>query len=657
MFEAIGITKSHGARKLFGPMDFRVGPAERIALVGRNGSGKSTLLRILAGEESPDGGEIRGRKGTTVGYLPQEITEGLTGTLLSFVEDTAGELKDVRDNLKTVEEKMTAGDGCGETLSLFGDLQARYEHLGGYRLRAEAKRILSGLGFGPGDFARELSSFSGGWRMRALLARILLKNPDVILLDEPTNHLDIVSLVWIEAFIKESPSAFVIVSHDVSFLDRIVGSVVAIEPSSTYRVKGGYADYVAYRDRKEEEEKAVYERKLRLIAEGRKFVDRFRAKNTKASQAQSRLKKIEKIEEGLEPVEVYRTSRPVINFPQPDRSGHEVVKLAGVSAGYGSVTVYENLDFTLYRGRKAAFIGPNGAGKSTFMKLLSGAIKPFSGELIYGLNVQVSYFSQHQMELLNPKRTVLEEILSLPGLRTEREARSLLGSFLFSGDDVEKRVEILSGGEKSRLVMAKIMTRPGNLLLMDEPTNHLDIDSCEVLKTALEEYEGTLVLITHDRDLINRVADSVVYVDPAGIVEYQGGYDDFVRNRGLAEAETGRQKFSGSEEKDFTRSTRGKDARRREAERRDREKKATGGLKAEVESIEREVDACHGRLSEIEELLASPEVYSDPLRSAALARERKTLTDASEELMEKWETASLRLHQAVERFKAEEDFS
>lgn len=656
MFEAIGIVKSHGARTLFGPLDVRVNPGDRVALVGANGSGKTTLLRILAGEEGCDAGEIRAKKGLAIGYLPQEVEATQAGSLISFVENVSGELREVRSALAEAKEQMERGEGGDEAIRRFGVLQDRFEHLGGYRLRSEAMRILSGLGFGESDYARDLATFSGGWRMRALLARILLKDPDLVLLDEPTNHLDIVSLVWLEDFIRQSKSAFIIVSHDISFLDRLATSVMAITPGGALRVKGNYSEYVRVRAERMEAERASFERKSRAFAEERKLIDRFKAKNTKATQMQSRLKRLEKEEAQISAPVDYMASRPKFTFPQPERSGHEVVKFKNVTAGYGEKIIYRGLDFTLYRGRKIALIGPNGAGKSTFLKLMAGVLKPLSGEVVFGSNVTVSYFSQHQMELLSPKKTVLEEILTLPGLRTEREARTLLGSFLFSGDDVEKTVEILSGGEKSRLVLAKLMTSPGNLLLMDEPTNHLDIDSCEVLKTALAAFSGTLVVITHDRDLINRVADTVGYVEKASVTEFCGGYDDYLRYRAAENPAPAAQEpvQAGGGDATCQPAAKGKEARKNEAARRERFKAAVGPLKARVDLLEGKVDGAHKRLSEVEGELSNPEIHADAAKLAELSRERARVEESLHALMEEWEGAALEFEEASERFRLAE---
>ncbi|PLX45420.1 MAG: ABC transporter ATP-binding protein [Deltaproteobacteria bacterium] len=646
MIDASALSKAFGARSLFSDVSLRIDKGDRLALVGRNGSGKTTLLKILAGEENPDNGDVRGRRDSAVGYLPQEIALESEEHLIIFVENVAGELKSIQLELEVIHERLAAGEEDAALVAQSGNLQSRFEALGGYRLRSRAQQILSGLGFVEEDFAKPLSNFSGGWRMRALLARILLTEPDVILLDEPTNHLDIVTLEWLENFINSSRAGFLIVSHDVSFLDRVVNGVFALELGGAVRSKGNYTKYVSEREERLRLRQAEYERRQRKRAEEERFIERFRAKNTKAKQVQSRIKKLERDEPIVAPMEDSFTA-PAIRFPQPERSGKDVVKVKGVEAGYGDLTVFSSLDFTLHRGEKVAFIGPNGAGKSTLLKTMAGEVSPRAGEVRYGHNVSIGYFSQHQMELLNPKRTVLEEVLALPGYRSEGEARSILGGFLFTGDDVEKRVSVLSGGEKSRLVMALLLTQPGNLLLLDEPTNHLDIDACETLKKALLAYEGTVAVITHDRDLINRVATRVVYVEDGVSTEYIGNYDDYLRAK--ARLEAGEEELEAAQK----RVHKGKEARREAAKAREEFAKRTKELRKKVEKYEGDLATREDRKAEIESLLADPDIYSDPVKGRELGRERQCIMDELEIVTSMWEEAALELEELELSFKEE----
>jgi ATP-binding cassette subfamily F protein 3 len=482
--------------------------------------------------------------------------------------------------------------------------------------------------------------------MRGALARILLSRPDLILLDEPTNHLDIVTLEWLEGFLAESTGAFLVVSHDVSFLDRVVGGILALEGGRVVRCKGNYSAYTAERAVREEQARATRENQARRRAETEAFIERFRAKATKARQVQARVKQLDRepLIEAPAP-EAARDLRLVL--PQPARSGRTVVTLEGADVGYGDKVVYRGLDFRVDRDERVVLIGPNGAGKSTLLKVLAGEVRPSAGRVVYGHNVTVSYFAQHQLDQLNPARTVLDEMRSLPGLRNELELRSMLGAFLFSGEAVEKKVEVLSGGEKSRLVLAKLLACPGNFLLMDEPTNHLDIHACAVLKEALAGYEGTLCLITHDRDLINRVASRVVYVEEGAARSYLGNFDDFVRRR-EAEAEAAGAVSPGRRGEPATPAGGRKEQRRLDAERRERFRRETGPLRGRVEALEAEIGAAEARAAEVEGRLADPATYADPKAAGDLAREQAALRRTLEELTSSWEQAATEL-EALQR--------
>ncbi len=649
LVEARGLRKAYGGQVVLDGATFRVAEGQRLALVGPNGAGKTTILRILAGEESPDGGELRRRRGLQVGYLPQEIVLGSDLPLLAYVEDVAEDVRALETEIREIEAAMARGEPGPGVLERYGVLQTRFEHLGGYRLRARAERILHGLGFRQADLERPVRSLSGGWRMRAAMARILLREPDLVLLDEPTNHLDIVSLEWLEGYLRESPSAFLMVSHDVAFLDRVVDGVLALEGGAVVSSPGGYSRYEAERRQREEQARAAYESYLRRRAQAERFIERFRYKASKARQVQSRIRQLEKEEPPPPPPP--RPAGLTFAFPQPPRSGRTVVELEAVEAGYGDTPVYRDLWFRLDRGEKVALIGPNGAGKSTLLKLLAGELAPTRGRVRYGHNVTVGYFAQHHLEQLRPGRTVLDEILRLPTVAGELEARTLLGAFLFSADAVEKRIEVLSGGEKSRLVLARLLAAPGNLLLLDEPTNHLDIQACGVLKEALAAFTGTVCLITHDRDLINRIATRVVYVDGGRLDSHPGNYDDFLRVRaegarsgapGPGPARTGAPAARPSR----------KELRRAEAERRERVRRETEPLRRQVAEIEAAVEVAERRLAEVEAELALPETYQDPGRAAALARERAGLAARVEELTARWEEASLELEARLEELGA-----
>ncbi|HSH68493.1 MAG TPA: ABC-F family ATP-binding cassette domain-containing protein [Deferrisomatales bacterium] len=640
MIDAINLYKSYGAQQVLADASFRCNPNERLALVGPNGAGKTTLLRLLAGQESPDSGTLALPRGLQVGYLPQEIDVSSPLPLRAFVEDVAADVRRVEEEMRDAEVRLAAGDTNPDLLDRYGHLRTRFEHLDGYTLGARAERILAGLGFRAGDFDRPLAEFSGGWRMRAALGRILLREPDLVLLDEPTNHLDIDSLEWLEDYLREARGCYLMVSHDAAFLDRVVDGVLALEGGEVVRAKGNYTRYCEQRALRHAQAQAAYDNFQRKRNVEQQFVDRFRSKATKARQVQSRVRRMEKEQAPPPPP----SQGPVLglNLPQPARSGRTVLTLEGVELGYGGQPVHRNLQLRLERGDKAVLIGPNGAGKSTLLKALAGLLAPTAGRVETGHNVTLSYFAQHQLEQLDPRRSVLEEMARVPGLSSELQMRSILGSFLFSGDAVDKPVAVLSGGEKSRLVLARLLAAPGNLLLLDEPTNHLDLQACEVLKQALARYQGTVCLITHDRDLINRVATRVLYLDGQGVTEYLGNYDDYVARRAAEQAAAHAvHPASGGDTDGGGR----KEQRRREAERRQRLQRETAPLRRQVESLEAEVAVAEEQFTAVEAQLAAPDTYQDPRRATALARERAALEARVGELSAAWEAAATELEE------------
>ncbi len=630
MIEAVSLHKAYGGRAILEGASLRVGAGERVALVGPNGAGKTTLLRILAGEETPDSGVVRGRRGLSVGYLPQEIAAASSRTLIGYVEDVADDLRAVEAELRRVQAALEAGDNA--LLDRYGALQSRFEHLGGYRLRSRAERVLAGLGFSPDESDRPVDTFSGGWRMRAALARILLREPDLVLLDEPTNHLDLDTLEWFENHLHQSASAFVVVSHDVAFLDRVVRAVLAMENGRIVRCEGNYSRYESDRAQREQQARAAYDAYHRRRAEVERFAERFRAKATKARQVQSKLRMVER--EQPPPPPPPRARGLSFSFPPPHRSGRTVIELEAVHAGYGDEAVYEGLDLRIDRGEKVVLVGPNGAGKSTLLKLLAGVVAPWQGRVRLGYNVETAFFAQHHLDQFDPARTVLDEVLGLPSVAGELQARSLLGAFLFSDDAVDKRVGVLSGGEKSRLALARMLASRANFLLLDEPTNHLDIDACEVLKRALERFQGTVCMITHDRDLINRVATRVVAVAGGRVESFPGNHDDYLRLRPPA---TGPDAPDRPAER--PRPNR-RDQRRAEARRRERVRRETAPLRERVSPLEAKIERLERELAEVEAELSDPGLYAEPDRAADRARARAALAERLEEKTAEWEEAA-----------------
>ena len=534
------VQKQFGSKVLFKDCSIQIGVRDRAALIGPNGSGKTTLFRMVLGEEPIDGGEVLIAKGVKMGYLPQEVVSLRGSRVLEEVLKGASGITSLQDKMKILEEELSTIEDPKDQERLakeYGKLQEHYTVLGGYGLEAEAKRILHGLGFREGDFQRWTDELSGGWLMRIALAKILLQSPDLLLLDEPTNHLDLESLVWLEAFLINYPGAIVLISHDRAFVNHLVDRVAEIEAQKIDLYHGDYDHYMEEKEARRRILEATYTTQQKKIEQTERFVERFRYKNTKARQVQSRIKMLEKLERVELPPEGKREVR--FQFPSPKRSGQRVIEVKGLHKCYGDLKVYQGIDLTLFRGDKVALVGPNGAGKSTLLKILAGALEYEEGEVELGKDVTRSYFAQFQYDLLKPGHTVYEEILSIATDETQTQLRTLLGTFLFSGDEIEKKVSVLSGGEKSRLILAKMLLRPANFLLLDEPTSHLDIPSRNVLETALKQFQGTICFITHDRHLINEIANKVIEVSGGRLNLFLGNYDDYLYKKQQTEMETG----------------------------------------------------------------------------------------------------------------------
>jgi ATP-binding cassette subfamily F protein 3 len=642
------IEKHFGGRALFDDCSLQIGIRDRIGLIGPNGSGKTTLFRMIRGEESIDGGEILIAKGATIGYLPQEVITLRGNTVLDEVLKSATHICSLQDKMAILEEEMQslADPGEQERLALeYGKLQERYAVLGGYGIESEAKEILQGLGFRERDFNRKTDELSGGWLMRIALAKILLQAPDLLLLDEPTNHLDLESLIWLEGFLTDYPGAMAIVSHDRVFLNHLIDRIAEIEARKIDLYHGDYDHYLEEKEARRRVLEATYEAQQRKIEQTERFIEKFRYKNTRASLVQSRIKMLDKIERIELPAERSREIR--FQFRAPQRTGHRVVEVKDLHKRYGNTTVYKGVDLTLFRGDKAALVGANGAGKSTLLKILAGVLDFESGEVIPGKDVTRAYFAQHQFDLLNPEHTVFEEILSVATDETQTELRTLLGTFLFSGEEIEKKVAVLSGGEKSRLVLAKMLLKPANFLLLDEPTSHLDIASRNVLESALKQFQGTLCLITHDRHLINRIATKIIEVDRGRLHLYPGNYDYYLFKKKQTEAESAQVESMATGLSPISPANKAaaKEERKRKAQEQDEYRRQLSSLRKKVQEVEDALNEATRTLDELNQKLSDPALYLNQKETYETVQNYKRAKERVNELSRRWESLALELEE------------
>src|SRR5881394_1113744 len=536
MIRLDNVSKQVGHQILFIEASAALQKGEKIGLVGPNGAGKTTLFRMISGQEPPDEGQVSLDRGITIGYFSQDVGEMSGRSAVAEVMDGAGPVSVVAGELKELETAMADPDQAEEMeeiIARYGEVQHRFEELDGYALDGRAREALSGLGFSQEMMDGDVGALSGGWKMRVALARILLMRPDVMLLDEPSNHLDLESLIWLEQFLKGYEGALLMTSHDREFINRIIDKVVEIDGGSLSSYSGNYEFYEAQRALNEKQQQAQFERQQAMLAKEIKFIERFKARASHAAQVQSRVKKLEKIER-VEPPK--RRQTVAFEFLPAPRSGEDVVSLKNVHKGYGSRTIYEGLDFMIRRRERWCVMGVNGAGKSTLLKLVAGSTEPDDGKVAIGGSVKMGYFAQHAMDLLDGERTVFQSLQDSFPQAGQGSLRALAGCFGFSGDDVEKKCRVLSGGEKARLVMAQMLFDPPNFLVLDEPTNHLDMATKEMLVAALADFEGTMLFVSHDRHFLaalsNRVLELTPGVGHVGVHQYGGGYTEYVARTG-----------------------------------------------------------------------------------------------------------------------------
>ena len=640
MLSLENISKQYGPKVLFEGLSLFIGERDRIAVVGANGTGKSTLLKIIAGEVEADSGVLHRSRFTTVGYLPQELI-GHAGQ--SLLEETLKAFEDIRRlelRFDAISAEIRARSAAGESgpeieglLAEMGRIQHRIEDGEGWRIEARAKAILFGLGFRERDLERPAGEFSSGWQMRIELARLLLREPSVLLLDEPTNHLDIESLEWLEGYLEAYAGALLLVSHDRRFLDNLVGRTVEISRGRATEYACNYSGYLREKEARRRLLEAAFENQQKMIRETERFVERFRAKSTKARQVQSRLKRLEKVDR----IELETDEQEIaFRFPSPPRSGRVVLRLENVTKRYGDAAVFEGVSLTVERGDRIAVLGVNGAGKSTLARLLAGIEPIQGGRRIEGHQVTVSYYAQNQADALDPSRTVLESVEEVAAFGAGGNLRTLLGHFLFSDDDVFKRVSVLSGGEKSRLALARMLLVPANFLVLDEPTNHLDMRSKEVLKEALRAFDGTFVIVSHDRDFLSGLVTKVLVAKDRGLVLYPGSVDDYLRIWRAREGQAPGGEPRREPDPGASRTQRGRERRRGEAERRQERYRRVKPLKEDLEALLNEIDGREKRKAELETLLADPATYGDGSRAKRLGAEYRDLAPQLEDLYRRW---------------------
>lgn len=639
MIELRQISKDIGGTSLLCDADLKINQGDRIGFVGPNGLGKTTFFRLIVGEIDYDSGDILKNKFLNIGYLPQEVFLLEGSTILETVCHANDKLSAIEQDLDEINRQIRDCDdkeNMGFLLNRQGRLQTRFEAMDGYSIEHEARRVLMGLGFKEPELLLNISQLSGGWSMRVALARILVLRPDLLLLDEPTNHLDLPSTQWLEDYLLKFNGAFILISHDRMFLNKITNRILTIEALKTRTFKGNYDAYLMAKEQELKINMATREKQDKEIERIKRFADRFRYNASKSKQVQKRLKELDKIQL----IDIHKKDATIsFNFPAPSHCGRIILESRGLKKGFGLKNIFSDLDFNIMRGDKIALTGPNGEGKTTLLRILAKSIRPDSGDLKYALNIHVGYFSQNQLEMLNPNASVLEEVMSEAGGVPESKIRALLGTFLFKGDDVFKKVNILSGGEKTRLLLAKLLINPSHLLLLDEPTNHLDMASREVLAQALKKYPGSFLLVTHDRYLIANTSNTVWYLKDRALQIYPGDFEYFETLQKKEALQAAEDNLIRTE----TQTEKNKSIQKRiEAEERNKRYRELKPLKERLVKLEQDMESAIQRKEEIYELFADPAVYQDGDKAKQLNFEIKDIEKTIDSLMLKWEELTIK---------------
>lgn len=627
-----------GGKPLFEDISFMIQSRDRVGLTGKNGAGKSTLLKIIARQQEPTKGSVSVPNGYRIGYLPQEMKHNSGTTIFEEARTAFAEVLKLEEEISTLSNQLETrtdyeSDEYHQIIEQLNDAGQRLSLLGSGSVDGETEKVLLGLGFRSSDMNRQMDEFSGGWKMRVELAKILLQSPDAVLLDEPTNHLDIEAIQWLEGFLSGYPGAVILVSHDRAFLDAVTNRTIEITVGRIEDYKASYSKYVELRKERRELQMAAYLNQKKMIEDTEKFIDRFRYKASKAVQVQSRIKQLDKVDR----IEMEEEDNSAIHFrfPSAPRSGKVAVNAAGVAKSFGEKRVLNKVDFMVERGDKIAFVGRNGEGKTTLSKIITGSLE-HEGLVELGHNVELGYFAQNQADTLNPSLTVMETLEQVAGSTTTQQIRNILGAFLFGGEAVDKKVKVLSGGEKGRLAIARLLMQPVNLLVLDEPTNHLDMRSKDILKEALKQYDGTLILVSHDREFLDGLCNKVFEFKSGEIREFPGGIFDFLQSRKL---ETLKQleQAKAAEKKPTTPVAEPKKTANPENEKQRKQ------LQTKIRNAEEQIALLETKVEKLEAELANPETYADTARSTQLLNEHTKTKAELDSAMQNWESIVLQL--------------